>query len=181
MKNIDLEKFYQKIDKSILLVSAFIGNKILENIIRSCRLKPYSLFSETMGQRTNLERHWVDEYGNSLTIDDTKIKIVLNDLTIEKNTEISTDLFWGRNITYFVDTGKKVYICDDIISMYGEDEYLRSFVFEERWVSISPLILGMNNLENIFSDKNVLILPRCRGAVIEQINSLQKENKFAKG
>lgn len=175
MRNVDLEKFYGKIDGSIKLIAAWSEDKTLEQIIRSCRLKPYSLFTR-MEYGTNLEKHWVDEYGNSLIVEEKNVQIVSNDLSIEKDTRISTDLFYGRNIEYFIETGKSALITYNIVSIYGDDQYLRSFVFDEqRWVNISPLMIGIDVLRDFFSHKiKTISLPRCRDEVERHIITLQK-------
>jgi hypothetical protein len=175
MHNCDLEKFYRNIDGSIKLIAAWIENNTLEKIIKSCRLKPYSVFTKKIKTETRLEKYWVDEYGNSLVISNENINVILNDLAIEKDIKISTDLFYGCSIEYFIDNGKIFLIIDNIISILGEDQYLRSFIFDERWISVSPLILGIDILHNLFDHKlKTISLPRCRDEAMKQINALQQ-------
>lgn len=159
MHNSDLEKLYTKINGSINLASAFTGNEYLIKIIKSCRLKPYSIFTETFKPGTRLENHWVDEFGNSLKFENKLYKILMDDPSLLDSTKISTDLFGCNSINKIAKESKTALITrckhneKDICfaAFYGQDEYLRAFMFYNKWNRISPLLLGMNTLQTFFN------------------------------
>jgi hypothetical protein len=167
MKNYDLENIYSKIDNKITLVGSFIGDRIIPQIIKACRLKPYSIFTPKYKQKIKLEKHWVDEFGNSLKLENKIPKIILNDTGIIGATTISTDLFSANSINETICNGKSIFIangkfCDRdvfLVAVYGQDEYLRAFFYYNGWQRISPLLLGMNTLHEIFNNINKQFLP----------------------
>jgi len=158
LNNTDLENLYVKIDGSISLVAAFTQDDSFIKIIRSCRLKPYSVFTKDFKPGTRLENHWVDEFGNSLQFEKTVPRILLNDTKISENTKISTDLFHGASINTTADNSSDAFIVSGkffdkdfyIVAFYGQDEYLRAFIYNKRWTRISPLLLGLNTLRELF-------------------------------
>lgn len=162
MQNQDLENLYSKIDNKITLVGSFIGDRIIPQIIKACRLKPYSIFIPKHKSKIKLERHWVDEFGNSLKLQKKALKIILNDTTIINNTSISTDLFFANSINKTICNGKSILIANgkffdkDVVlaAVYGQDEYLRAFFYYNGWQRISALLLGMNTLHEIFNNIN---------------------------
>jgi hypothetical protein len=158
MHNLDLENLYSKIKGHIDLVGAHIEDPILIKIIKSCRLKPYSIFNKGFRFDTKYENHWVDEFGNSLKLINKQIKILLNDTEIINKTNISTDLFFGNSIAMTIKNSKFAFIMQgeylgkDIyfVALYGQDEYFRCFIHSKKWYRISPLLLGTNSLHEIY-------------------------------
>src|ERR1700733_194693 len=158
MKTIDLETFYKRIKGHINLVGAFFERKEISNIIKLCRMKPYSLWKNELKPKTQLEKHWADEFGNSLIFDDKKnIKILMNDTSLESDTTVSTDLFYN-NWDWIKENCKSVCLMQgmyfskrlEIITFFGEDEYLRSFIiYNGERNRISSLTLGIKSLEEI--------------------------------
>lgn len=163
MRNTDLENFYIKIDGRIRLVSAFTGDDIYTKIIRSCRLKPYSIFNGDFEPGTKFENHWVDEFGNSLRFNGKRHCVILCDTNI-CNTRISTDLFFGNSIDTVAKNSKTAIIIDckyfdknfHLVALYGQDEYLRAFVFNGKWNKTSPLLFGINTIRELFNNINIL-------------------------
>lgn len=157
MYNIDLENLYSRIDGHILLASAYIQNPVLIKIIKSCRLKPYSIFTGDFKAGTRFEKHWVDEFGNSLKFDGTEPHIVLSDPELMNKTKISTDLFFGNSVntvskdSKFALIAKGKYFGEELylVAFYGQDEYFRVFIHNGKWSRISPLLLGMNTLNEL--------------------------------
>lgn len=162
MKNIDIEKFYNKIEGYPALIAAYNHNELLPKIIRSCRLKPHSAFENDFEFTTKLDNIWVDEFGNSLSIEPNDIRLKLNDLTLNKNTRNSTDLFYGNSIKTtgknskfaLLAAGTDLLSDDDfyLVSFYGVDEYLRTFIFTSSvWTRVSPLMMGVKTLHKFFT------------------------------
>lgn len=158
LNSTDLENLYTKIDGHILLVAAYTQDDSFIRIIRSCRLKPYSIFTNNFQYRTKLESHWVDEFGNSLQFKGITPRILMNDTQVSDNTKISTDLFFGRSIDTTADSSSDAFIVSGkfldrdfyIVAFYGQDEYIRAFAYNKKWTRISPLLLGLNTLRELF-------------------------------
>lgn len=159
IKNTDLESLYNKINGRIELIGSALEDDILPKIMKSCRLKPYSIFSGTFQSRKVFETYWVDEFGNSLIIENKKLKILMNDTQINKNTRISTDLFFANNIDDIAKNSKCALIINGVaenncyfVAFYGKDDYLRVFFCNKELVRVSPLLLGMNTLRDYYKN-----------------------------
>lgn len=126
MRNIDIETLYGKIKPAIETACSYIGNKDLDKLIISCRLKPISCFDNKCKNKS-LIVWWVDEFGNSMMLVDNKISTILRDKNIKHNTQISTDLFCCRSIIDTMAISKSLVLVDDVIMFYGQDEYFRCF------------------------------------------------------
>jgi hypothetical protein len=158
MNNTDLENLYTKINGHILLVAAYTQDQDIKKIIRSCRLKPHSIFTGDFQPGTRFEDHWVDEFGNSLKFKDKSARVVLNSVNISDNTKISTDLFFGNSVKTVAENSKSVFIAKGrylekdfcLVAFYGQDEYLRVFTHNEKWNRVSPLLLGVATLHELF-------------------------------
>lgn len=162
MHNSDLENLYVKINGHILLLGSYTQDNSIVKIIKSCRLKPYSIFTNDFHPGTRFEKHWVDEFGNSLKFKSTVPHIILGDLKLVDNTKISTDLFFGNSIKTISKNSKFAIIASgkhfdrDIFfaAFYGQDEYIRAFIFNKKWLRASPLLLGINTLHELFKNLN---------------------------
>lgn len=162
MKSFSLESYYKKISRDILLVQSYTEQEGLAWIIKACRLKP----TDKLERKIVLHNKWADEFGNSLTIaKDKKLNITINDLSVNQNT-LTTDLYYGLNISNTAKISKMLYICygqddDDYNKIYsitylGIDNYLRSFInWDEDWVQFPSLLLGMKHLKNISQNLDV--------------------------
>lgn len=158
MHNVDIEKLYSKINGRILLVMDYWQDPYLKNIIRSCRLKPYSVFINGIERETKLEAHWVDEFGNSLKLGKPH-QVILNDTSVD-GTKTSSDLFFGCSINETIKNTKAVFLSEakymnkDIVvaALYCNDEYLRAYYFADGWLRLSPLLLGLSTLKEIFKN-----------------------------
>jgi hypothetical protein len=161
MKSPSLDAFYNKFDKHILLAQGYTEIKELSFIIKSCRFKPYDgdIIKNT---KLILHREWIDEFGNSFSISDKKkLQIKFNDLSLNHNKIICTDLYNGLSIEKIIKISKLAYIfagkdedlLEDccIIALLGIDNYLRvySYIYGE-WKQIAPILLGFNNLKSIW-------------------------------
>ncbi len=161
MKSPSLDKYYQQIDKAILLVERCTEIKELSWIIKSCRLKPSLIFFKDEKYKLKLYDHWFDEFGNSLKIiKNKKLKIISNDLSLDKNKIVCTDLYYGLSFDKIIKISKLIHLIigkDDeqnnivFLTFLGIDNYLRSYLYYyNEWKIISPLLLGRISLINIF-------------------------------
>lgn len=161
MKNIDIEKFYHKIDGHIKIAAAYTGNEFLPQIIRSFRLKPDSCFDKGFDFSTHLERCWNDEYGGSIRIIGEQLKISLCDLHINRKAQTKTDLFYGRSIkeiskdSNFVLIATKKDIDMTYIVFYGNDGFMRAYIgYGYSPIRTSPLVMGLKAANAIFVNIN---------------------------
>lgn len=175
---------YAKIKRHILLTESYTEILGLDFIIKSCRLKPYQYLCD---QNNKLVLHdwWIDEFGNSLKIlKNKKIQFIFNDLKIDNNKIICSDLYYGLSISkiqkisklLFIYYGKDEDTNNDftILAFLGIDNYLRCFMhLYDEWQVISPLYLGLKNLQYIYKYldiKNFILLKNKKNALIPCIN-----------
>lgn len=160
MKSFSLESYYNRISKNILLAQSYSEHEALSWIIKSCRLMPH----DKLKSKYTLCKKWSDEYGNSLSIiKDKKLNITLNDTSVSKS--ITTDLYSGLLIDKVSKISNLIYICygldDEDNKMYfaffmGIDSYSRCFMnIGDEWIKVSPLMLGIPHLKNIYNNKSV--------------------------
>lgn len=162
MSNID--RLYERIGKSVSLIGGYTEINELPFIIKSCRLKPYE-FCQNPTNSTVLYREWIDEFGNCLKISDNKkIKIVYNDLSIDPEHIVCSDLYYGFTLDKVIKISKLGYFffgkeddCDfAFFTFLGIDNYLRSFVYlYDEIKQVSSLYLGMDNLKIIYSHLDI--------------------------
>lgn len=155
MQNISLNQFYKKINKKILLVGAYLGDKELYNIIRGCRLKPIGIFGENFDWSTKLERLWVDEFNNRLEIKKKKIKIILNSKPLQTTT---TDIYKNSSIKFIINNSSSICIgisgdAESWIVFRGNDDFLRCYHCSNDQITIcSPLIVGIKVLKCLWQE-----------------------------
>lgn len=153
MKNIDIETFHKRIRNTIDIASSYIGNKKLNKLIISCRLKPKSLFDDLF-KPNKLELVWLDEFDNELVLEKNQAtirKIVENRKNPDMNK--STDLFRFRSLLDALEDSKGICISDSNIIFVGRDEYLRCFSLDGK--RKSPLEFGLDNLFDLLGNINV--------------------------
>lgn len=161
MRSPSLERLYIQLNKHILLVQSYTEVNELFFIIKACRLKPHSFVFQERNTKLVLYRYWFDEFGNSLRIiKNKKIRITYNDLALDKEQIVCTDLYYGLSIDKIAKMSKLVFISvmkeeetyqtQFFITFLGLDNYLRSYVnLDGQWLQVSPLCLGMRALKNI--------------------------------
>lgn len=158
MRSPSLEYFYAKIEKLIHLVRGYTEIGTMEFIIKACRLKPYKYVFEERKDNIILYEWWFDEFGNSLVIDKKRINIIHNDLRLNTDKIVCTDLYYGLSLERMVKMSKAVYLCagkdEDLyqdcylLTLLGMDEYLRSYLYWfGEWKPVSPLLMGMKHLQ----------------------------------
>lgn len=167
MKSPSLDVIHNKLNRCILLAQSYTEINELFFIIKTCRLKPYSYI---FGDKTNkliLHNWWFDEFGNSLKITDKKkIKITYNDLSLDRDKIICTDLYYGLSLDKIIKMSKLAYICvgkdEDLyqdclmVAFLGIDNYFRAYMYlYGEWQQVSPLLLGMKNLQLISKNTDI--------------------------
>jgi len=167
MKSPSLDTLYYQLNKHMLLAQSYTEINELFFIIKSCRLKPYSYVFEDRSPKLILHRWWFDEFGNSFKITTNKrIKIIYNDLALDKDSIICTDLYYGFSIEKVAKISKLGYFCwgkdEDfqkdcmMVAFLGIDNYLRTYLYTcGEWQQVSPLLLGLKNLKLIGKNKDI--------------------------
>ncbi len=167
MKVPSINSFYNRFYKHVLLAQSYTEIKNLFFIFKSCRLKPYDYFFERKTSNLILYRKWFDEFGNSLEINTNKrINITYNNLSLNKEKIICTDLYYGLSIDKIAKISKLIYIFSGkdedtyqdviMVTFLGIDNYFRTFTIEnDEWIQVSSLLLGMNNLKFIGADRDL--------------------------
>jgi hypothetical protein len=161
MRSPSIEWLHAKLDKRIRLASSYTDMPELEFIIKACRLKPYDYIFEEKNNNITLHKWWFDEFGNSLDIiKSKKIRIVYNDLRLDKKSVICTDLYAGLSLDRVAKMSRLVYAIvgkdeDEyqdccLLTFLGLDEHLRTYLYwQGDWQQVSPLLLGMKDLKNL--------------------------------
>jgi len=161
-----LENLYILFDRQIALTSAWTEDPTLEFVIRACRLKPADMF-EKYSEKLILHHNWIDESGNRLEIiSKKKIKIHLNDLTINRKTLVTTDLYENlplskiskiSNLALFLLGVEEDSGSDHIlVSFLGIDGFLRSFCYIYGELHKIPnLYLGYKLLKIIIENRDI--------------------------
>lgn len=166
MNSISIENLYSTLDRHIKLVASYTELPSLDFIIRSTRLKPYSLIFERYHEKLILHNWWIDEYGNSVYLNKKKPNIIANDLRIDKSKLTSTDLYEHLSIdkvakisklVYFLNGKEEDFYSDHIVlSFLGIDGFLRTFVYlYEEWQPYPSLLLGIKTLSSMASNLNI--------------------------
>jgi hypothetical protein len=166
MKSPSLDNIYAKLDKHILLAQSYTEIGELFFIIKACRLKPSVYVFEDKNEKLILHRNWFDEYGNSFTIINKTIKIVYNDLLLDRDKITCTDLYAGLSLNKILKVSKMAYLCagkdEDLsqecclLTLLGIDNYLRTYLYMYgSWRQVSPLVIGLENLQIIGKHKDI--------------------------
>lgn len=161
MKNISYSELIKRIQKNINLVCAYLQDDSFDFIIKSCRLKPISIFNKQFNKNFKLDNIWFDEFGNSLVIKNNECHILYDDSDLKLKKIISTDLFSGRNLKEISKISNLIYIFysdnKSCISLMDEEGYLRTFIHEKNeWMQSSSLILGLNTLKLISKNHKLI-------------------------
>jgi hypothetical protein len=179
------EEYYQKINSEVNLVSSYLEDKIIKEIIIKCRLKPYQ-YNAQFGRKLILRRHWVDEFGNSLLLEGNKIKIIENNLSINQEEIKNTDLYQGLEIDKIAKISKLAHLyygkdedaLEDclIVTFLGIDNYLRTFCwYQFEWQRFSPLSLGIKNLKKIIENEDIKLFKKINSSETVIYPCLKKE------
>ncbi len=167
MKNPTLDHLYSQFADHLQVAQSYAEIPELSFILRSCRLKPYSHFFKQRNKKLALIRHWFDEHGNSLKIEqDKSICILYGDVSLPKDKIICTDLYYGLPLSKVIKMSKLLHICvgkdEDthrdcfFLTFWGMDNYLRSYMYlQEEWQQVSPLWLGLDGLKWIAQNREI--------------------------
>jgi hypothetical protein len=165
MRNLDLETIYKRIKKTIDISSSYSKNIYMKDILKYCRLKPYSLLNNELTSKYKVEQRWIDEFGNSLYIKNSNSHIVFEDV---KEKIISSDLFYGLDINHTIEISAHAVLIYDTLSsikslhwiyLIGSDKYIRCFKQHPTCERVSPLSAGIDILCNIL-DVNGIKQPK---------------------
>lgn len=167
MRSPSIEWLHAKLDKRIKLASSYTDVPELEFIIKACRLKPCDYIFDERTSGIVLHKQWFDEFGNCLNIIKSKrISITYNDLHLDRNHIISTDLYAGLSIDRVAKMSRLVHIMlgkdEDLyqdcclLTFLGIDEHLRTYLYwQDEWQQVSPLLMGMKDLKSLANRQDV--------------------------
>jgi hypothetical protein len=167
MKSPSLDALYLTLHKHMLLAQSYSEVQELFFIIKTCRLKPYDYVMGERSEKLLLYKWWLDEFSNSLHILKSKrLEIVYNDLNIDRDKIVCTDLYYGLSLDRVAKMSKLVYLCagkdEDLLedafflTFLGLDNYLRSYMLlHGEWQQVSPLLLGLKNLKLIAHNADI--------------------------
>jgi hypothetical protein len=141
-------------------VSSYLEDDSYNFIIHACRLKPYAAIFEKLDRKTEFHWWWLDEYGNSLKIIGKDVKIIMNDLLINKSKLVCTDMFAGLTLKQISENSKLAFILigkeEDtdtehfIVSFLRNDNFLQTYIYIFGvWELYPSLILGKKILTEI--------------------------------
>lgn len=154
MRNVSLDQFYRKINKKILLIGGYTEDKSIVDIIKSCRLKPISVFSNYFDSSAVLDTVWVDEFNNNVEIKKKKLRVNLNARTLQTTT---TDIFRNETMEFLISHSSLACIGlypdsqNFILLLKGTDNYFRCYSCQNNELSVtSPLIVGLKVLRQCF-------------------------------
>ena len=158
MRSPSLERLHAKLSRQIKLVQSYTELDGLEFIIKACRLKPHDYVFGERDDKLVLHRWWFDEFGNSLVINNKKVKFIYNDLRLDRKLIVSTDLYYGLSLDRVAKMSKLVHLVSGkdedlyqdcyLLTFLGIDEHLRSYLYwYGEWQQVSPLIMGMTSLQ----------------------------------
>jgi hypothetical protein len=159
MRSPSLERIHAKLYKQIKLVESYTEIDGMEFLIKACRLKPYDYIFKARDHRIILHNWWFDEFGNSVLIGKKKkVRIIYNDLRLNRDRIVSTDLYYGLSLDRVAKMSKLVHLVSGkdedlyedchLLTFLGLDDHLRSYLYwYGEWQQVSPLIMGMKSLQ----------------------------------
>lgn len=161
-----IEEYYDKIMPEVNLVASYLEDPSVKDIIIRCRLKPYK-YNAQFNRKLILRTHWIDEFNNSIYFNNKKIKIVENDLTIDRQEIRQTDIYYGLSINKISKISKKAYLVlgkdEDLnkdyanITFLGIDGFFRNFMlYDGEWNQYSTLSIGLDNLKKMVDNLNLV-------------------------
>jgi hypothetical protein len=153
MRSLSLEQFYKRIKNKIAIVGGYIEDKSICSIIKSCRLKPITVFTEHFDFKTLLEPVWIGEDQNiAIEIKKKKAKVIT--LLQNETHSMVTDIFKNETVKFIVEHSS--YACvglypgteNFILLLMGTDNYFRCYECMDDCIKIiSPLIVGLKILK----------------------------------
>jgi hypothetical protein len=166
MKVFNIDRWYEKYHKHILLAQAFTETKELSFIIKGCRLKPLDIINRSKGEELVLHNQWADEFRNLLVIENKKVKLYYNQLSLLEEKTICTDIYYGLPIYKISKISKLLYIFSGIedidnspciyLCFLGIDNYLRCYLYMyQEWQQVSCFYLGLDNLKLIANHADI--------------------------
>jgi hypothetical protein len=156
-----LEEYYDIFYKFILIAQAYSEIPELSFIIKSCRFRSNIIL--TSESRITAHKKWIDDWGNSINLSKNKIKVIFNDLLINKENLFSTDLYSGLDLERVIKISTLAFIGlgrdDDLnkncclLSFFGIDRFFRTFLLlYDEWKKVAPILIGVHNLRKIYEN-----------------------------
>lgn len=149
MRNNSLEQFYRKINRRLLMVGGYLGDKTLPTIFKACRLKPLTVFYKNLDARAILEPIWIDEFNYTVEIKNKKIKLGTNSV-IE---QYSTDIYKYSDLKFLIERSRIVLVgllpssLNFVVVLLGSDNYVRVYRYVDNQLQIcSSLTIGIKLL-----------------------------------
>jgi hypothetical protein len=112
MNKVGIDKFYDRHRGYVNVTAGYLSEKRIPFILKSCRLRPYASLSAPLPTTPQLERWWVDEFGNSFMVGKNKrVSLRYGDLKIERSKLQTTDLYANVSIRDLYTISRFLYIC----------------------------------------------------------------------
>lgn len=152
-KSLSASEFSDVFYNAFRLIEAHTEQKNLAKVFKMCRLKPSQILFDNSKEKLKVYKIWVDEFRNSISIINKKVILKYNDLSFKK--VISTDMYYNLSIDKIAKISTFAFCIygktDDnedccLITFLGMDNYLRTFLYLDEWVQVSPLLNGIENL-----------------------------------
>ncbi len=161
------EEYYERIKPEVNLIGSFTGDNQIVEILLKCRLKPYN-YNTQFNRKLILRKHWVDEFGNSLLIENGKAKIVENHLNIDHSVVKNSDLYFGLPVSKISKISKLAHLSTGVdedfeeecivLTFLGLDDCFRTFcLYNGEWRRFSPLSIGLKNIRKILNNTDVKV------------------------
>ncbi len=168
MKKLSIDSFYRQHESYLAVTAGYMDEPTYPFMLRACRLRPLASHTDTLPKLATLQRHWVDEFGNSLYLGKNKrSRVHFGDLSLDRSRIRCTDLFASLSIQDLWSISRLLYCCigvDDctdeevfILSFLGKDNYLRTRVYQNgSWdLNVSPLMLNQYVLRMICENHTI--------------------------
>ena len=142
----------KKIDKHKKLVAAYMEDEFYYKFLNSCVLFPDKIDNKH-NYKIRLETKWIDQFGNSLNIEDKKAKIIIGDISLTNKKRIKSDIYYLLPINEMIKKSKLMYLMFGKINkrdykeilLLGNDGILRGFLMAYGLTNkVSPLYFDMD-------------------------------------
>jgi len=138
------------IQKRINFLCSYLEDKSIDFIFNSCNIRPL----ERPNSKLILNKHWIDDFNNSIIINKPPT-IIYNDLSVKSSI---TDPYRNLSIDKIIKISKLGHFINEeipILTFYGLDNKLRSYILEDQWNITSTLIIGFSNIKYISNNLNI--------------------------
>lgn len=150
--NQSLEQYYHRAHKKIKVAEAVVEKPFVSQLIRSCRLKPLTVFSSIYNPAKLYEQVWVDEFGSYVLEIGEELEINLAPIKVEPH---CTDIWRYEDPNFLANHSK--FACAAlfpetdkfVVLLCGTDNYFRCYsTVNKKLEIVSPLVLGLRPLQH---------------------------------